>query len=218
MLSKQIINKETNMSFQESSANITINEGCLEYVLYIPSMWRTNCNITLQLGDFLMQHEEEFRLRTKEAGINIEDCNINPLPFVRDLLPEKYNKVIDICKTGVPDGWYFMGCSDTGIMSWFRCPSAAWSIEQYLEGVLSGSKLVKIVFTAALGEKDTPVCLPYWCFNGKYQKLKFTPCVTLANNDGTIKPISIIDCDEQWHSFKSQKNYSRKSSYKRESQ
>ena len=88
-----------------------------------------------------------------------------------------------------------------------------WSIEQYLKGVLPGAKLVKIVFTAALGEKDTPICLPYQCFNGEYQKLKYEPCITLDGGDSTIRPIAIIDCDERWHSFKyQQKDRRRRSS------
>ena len=213
MSSKQATNKETDMSFQESTTQVTINEGCFEYILYVPSLWRMNCNVVLPFGDLLMKEEKELCLKAEKVGVDIKDYNANPITFLREFSPESYMKIIDACTSGVPDKWYFIGCSDTGIMSWFRCPSAAWSIEKYLEGVLPGSQLVKIVFTAELGKNDTPVCMPYQCFNGQYQKLKFTPCVTLENDDGTIRPVAIIDCDEQWHSFKPQKNYySRKSS------
>ena len=208
----QNINNEPDMSFQESSVEVTINEGCFEYVLYVPSLWRQNCNVVLPFGDLLMQNEKELCRKAKEVGININDYNFNPFAAIQEFLPKKYNDLITRCKARAEPHWYFMGCSDTGILSWLRCPSAAWSIEQYLEGVLPGAKLVKIVLTAALGENDTPICLPYQCFNGKYQKFKYKPCITLGDDDGTIEPIAIVECNEQWYSFKYQNNnYSRKS-------
>ena len=209
---KQAMNKEIDMSFQESTAEVTINEGCLEYVFYVPSLWRINCNVVLPFGDLLMQNEKELCRKAEELDIDIKDYNINPLPLIRELLPKKYNDIIVPIRASANPNWYFIGCSDTGIISFLQHPSAAWSIEQYLKGVLLGAKLVKIVFTAALGEKDTPICLPYQCFNGKYQKLKYEPCITLDSDDSTIRPIAIIDCDERWHSFKYQNNYSRKRS------
>ena len=202
MTSKQNTKEKTNMSFQESTAQITINEGCLEYIFYVPSLWRINCNVTLPFGDLLMENEKELCRKAEVVNIDMKDYNINPLPLLRELLPKKYNDIIaPICESANPN-WYFMGCSDSGIVSFLQNPSSVWSIEQYLKGVLPRAKLVKIVFTAALGEKDTPICLPYQCFNGEYQKFRYEPSMTLENDDDTLMPIAVIDCDDQWDSFK----------------
>lgn len=175
------------MSYQTNSVEITLNPSSLEYVLYVNSKWRSSLNISMEIADFMGDGPVDY----------------NPLPYIKDNFLEEYNLIIDIYKKHAPSKWFYMGCSETGIVSWFQYPGAAKYVQDYLSDSLPGAKIVKIVFTEELDEKAAPICAPLLAFHGKYMKLKYSPCLSKKDEDAFAftNVIGVIECNERWWSF-----------------
>jgi hypothetical protein len=101
----------------------------------------------------------------------------------------------------ISNNWYYIGTSDSGVLSWYRYPESAIAAQRYLETSVPGGKIVKIIFTKEIDINSPPICQPYHCFNGKYMKFKHQPLETICHNNIEMSIKGIIDCDSEWKKF-----------------
>lgn len=190
------------MPCRMNSVKMVTNSNCKEYVLYVSSTNRMNARIQdLDLMPYLDEVLSDDDKKLHESA-GVEGIKLNSINLIRQKNPEAFEEIKLAFFKSVPTHWYFIGVSSDGVFSWFEYPEIAHTAQRYLETSVQGGKIVKIVFTEHEECESAPTCLPYYSFNDKYMKLKYSPRILLNNDDGSGSAVcATIKCDAKWSRF-----------------
>ena len=132
----------------QNSVELTMNDGCTSYDLYISSTLRRSANIQGTLGNI------------SKDKISIE---VNPLRMMYDENREKYIELMNHFKSIAKDPKekkIFMGVSNSCAVFIAAGQIILDTVNNHLDAYTAGAKVERIVLTDEIKEKDSPKVYP----------------------------------------------------------
>ena len=143
----------------QNSVELTMNEGCTSYDLYIPSALRRSAYIGGTIGDI------------SKDKISIE---LNPLRMIYEENREKYTKMMNnfkIMASMIQEGKkIFMGVSNSCAVFIAAGQIILDTVNNHLDAYTAGAKVERIVLTDEINEKDSPKVYPLR-LSGKFRHM-----------------------------------------------